>query len=213
MSARRQRSWRCPLLVMLAAGGAAAEDQAPAAPEPPQAIVHAIAEGYGPVAARGGASLPLTLRLRGDAARIEFSDPKGRDAYLLVSGPGREGWLVSVPGNVAMPLPRAGTAFWFDPEAPCETLQATCSPAPGEVIAGRAARGWRYRNAAGRGPDGTDSGTLWVDAATGLLLGYRGKLSGRDEARSLRTVSVSYASVPADIFERPRNLQELQKDR
>ncbi|OAX54521.1 hypothetical protein [Xanthomonas graminis] len=66
----------------------------------------------------------------------------------------------------------------------------------------------RYRSAA-QGPDGTTTGTLWLDSS-GLLLGYRGRIGTRHDERSLRVDAVSYEPVPAEAFAPPDGLRTPQ---
>ncbi|WP_369915381.1 hypothetical protein AB8810_01785 [Xanthomonas sp. NCPPB 3005] len=100
--------------------------------------------------------------------------------------------------------PTPAGPYSHDPEHSCADRR-TLRAVPREFIADPLAAGWRYRSAA-QGPDGTTSGTLWLDG-NGLLLGYRGRIRNRRDERSLRVDTVSYEPVPADAFEPPEGLR------
>lgn len=174
--------------------------------------LHAVATGVGPVR-RGGESIPLTVRMADGHLRIDFKTPRGEDGYLLSRDGGTQAWLVSVPGQLAMPMPApAWATFRLDPDAPCAAMRARCEPAQVDVLANRLVRAWRYRGADGRGPDGTDSGTLWVDPRTGLVLGFRGRVVGRDDTRELKVVSVEHGALDDALFTLPRTLEQADAD-
>lgn len=202
-----------PILVLLASlliaatthpRDAAAQEQSEAA-EPLQARLQARAYGVGPLGPKqaGDAAL-VEVRLRGDAIRIDFVGTQSPDAYLINPGTRGRGWLVSHSGDYRLPIADASGPYWYDPADPCARIGGRCAPAPGEFIAGRLATGWRYD--AAQGPDGTTSGTLWLDRS-GLLLGYRGKVGNRREERSLRVDAVSFEAVPAEVVTPPEGLR------
>ena len=74
----------------------------------------------------------------------------------------------------------------------------------------RLAAGWRYDNA--QGPDGTTSGTLWIDTRTGLLLGYRGRTGNQRTERGLRVTEVTFDEVPSSLFDPPAGLRRRTQD-
>ena len=171
--------------------------------------LHARATGIGPV--RGTGAMPMTVRLSESRLRIDFDIPRGGDGYLLADTAADQAWLVSVSGDVALPVPApAWTGFRLDPEAPCAAMGARCEPGAVDVIANRLVRKWRYRNADGRGPDGTDNGTLWVDPRTGLLLAFRGRLAGRDDTRGYDVLSVEAGELDDALFALPRTIEQLE---
>jgi hypothetical protein len=66
------------------------------------------------------------------------------------------------------------------------------------------ASGWRFRHAGSRGPDGSDSGTMWIDDEYGLLLGYHAEdMQGRSLDWTVTTVS--FEPLPPELFELPDN--------
>ena len=115
------------------------------------------------------------------------------------------------PAGLALPVPApAWTGFRLDPAAPCAAMGARCEPGAVDVVANTLVRKWRYRNADGRGPDGTDSGTLWVDPRTGLLLAFRGRLAGRDDTRGYEVLSVESGELDDALFALPRTIEQLE---
>lgn len=198
----------CCVLLLAWAGVAGAAPAADAAAEPPQARMLARAYGLGPLGphAPAGAPVEVELHLRGEAIRIDFRGAHAPDAWLTTRGRGTQAWLVSERGNYVLPVPDASGPYWYDPAAPCRDIGGRCTPAPGEFILGRLAAGWRYSNA--RGPDGTSSGTLWIDTQTGLMLAYRGRSGTRGSERGLRATQVSFDAVPATVFDHPGGLRQ-----
>ena len=186
------------LLGLTAASSAAAAD----------VTLHARATGIGPV--RGSEAMPMTVRLSESRLRIDFATPRGADGYLLADTAADQAWLVSVSGDVALPVPApAWTGFRLDPASPCGAMGARCEPGAVDVVANTLVRKWRYRDADGRGPDGTDSGTLWVDPRTGLLLAFRGRLAGRDDVRGYEVLSVQPGKLDEALFALPRTIEQL----
>ncbi|WP_244149971.1 hypothetical protein [Xanthomonas sacchari] len=211
-----------PLLVLLVslliaatatqgdAADASAQEQ-DNSPEPLQARLQARAYGVGPLGPKqAGDAVQVEVRLRGDAIRIDFVGAQAPDAYLINPGTRGRGWLVSKSGDYRLPVADASGPYWYDPTDPCARIGGRCTPAPGEFIAGRLAAGWRY--AAALGPDGTTSGTLWLDRS-GLLLGYRGKVGNSRQERSLRVDEVSFEAVPAETFTPQENLRTPESSR
>lgn len=193
--------------VGLLVGTAQAQDSPATADEPAQARLSARIYGFGPLGSRqAGDHAQVELHLRGDAIRIDFVGENAPDAWLVTRGKRGQAWLVSESGNYTLPVPDASGPYWYDPKAPCIVLGGRCSPAPGEFILGRLAAGWRYENAT-QGPDGTTSGTLWIDVRTGLMLGYRGRTGRSGRERSLRVTDVSFEAVPEALFEPPAGLR------
>ncbi|MCC4598251.1 hypothetical protein NRY95_21525 [Xanthomonas campestris pv. phormiicola] len=183
-----------------------ATDAAAEGPPPPQARLQGRAYGFGPLGPKqAGDSVQVEVRLRGEAIRIDFVGAHAPDAYLVAPGTRGRAWLISRSGDYRLPVADASGPYWYDPKDPCARIGGRCAPAPGEFIAGRLAAGWRYQSAT-QGPDGTTTGTLWLDG-NGLLLGYRGRIGNRRDERSLRVDTVSYEPVPADAFEPPEGLR------
>jgi hypothetical protein len=175
-------------------------------PAPPQARLQARAYGFGPLGPKqAGESVQVEVRLRGESIRVDFVGAHAPDAYLVNPGTRGRAWLISRSGDYRLPVADASGPYWYDPKDPCARIGGRCAPVPGEFIAGRLAAGWRYQSAT-QGPDGTTSGTLWLDSS-GLLLGYRGRIGSRRDERTLRVDAVSYESVPAEAFAPPDGLR------
>lgn len=171
------------------------------------ATVHGVATAMGPVTDGKDGKVPLTIRIRDDATRIDFTGPRGEEAYLLAVAGGEQRWLVHRATGMALPIPGTATPLRVDPADPCAMMRARCERGEGEVIAGTVVQGWRYRHAGGRGPDGTERGTLWIDPASGLVLGYRGQLAGQSGQREMRALSVSRQPLDPGQFDLPRTPQ------
>ena len=175
----------------------------------PDVTLHAVATGMGPV--RQQAPMMLKVHLTDARLRIDFDAPAGAGGYLLADTGARQAWLVSEAGEVALPIPApVWTAFRVDPAAPCAGMRARCEPGPADVIANRLVQTWRYRDADGRGPDGTDRGTLSVDPRTGLVMAVTGRLAGRAAVREFRVTAVEQAPLEKALFELPRTLEQVE---
>lgn len=196
----------CALLLAFP-GAAGAASHPDAAPEPPQARMLARAYGLGPLGPNAPAGTPVEveLHLRGSAIRIDFRGEHAPDAWLTTQGRGTQAWLVSERDNYVLPVPDASGPYWYDPAAPCRSMGGRCEPAPGEFILGRLTAGWRYSNA--DGPDGTRTGTLWIDTQTGLMLAYRGRAGISSRERGMRAAVVTFEDVASDVFELPTALR------
>lgn len=170
--------------------------------EPPSLTLDALASGFGPAQPRhGGQMAAITLRIKGDAVRVDFRGDRGDSGYLLFDNRTRKGWFVAEGDGFALPMTQTGfEALLVDPSEPCARIQARCERTQGETIAGIAAEGWRYHNAGGRGPDGTSQGTFWMDPASGLMLAYRGQVAGQQNRREMRGLSLSRAPLADSVF-------------
>jgi outer membrane lipoprotein-sorting protein len=145
--------------------------------------------------------LPEIVYIQGNRTRLEFrsADQQG---YLLRQGNGI--WLVNEAARLAWPLKYSTTArqYLFEPKDPCKSLGVACEHVGTKEIAGREAGGWRFMHAGSRGPDGSDSGTMWIDTQYGLLLGYHAE---DQQGRSLdwTVTSVSFEPLSPELFELP----------
>lgn len=172
------------------------------ADEPASLTLEALASGFGPARPRrGGQMAALTLRIKGDAVRVDFRGDRGDSGYLLFDNRTRKGWFVAEGDGFALPMAQTGfEALLVDPAQPCARMQARCERSQGDIVAGIAAEGWRYYNAGGRGPDGTSQGRFWIDPASGLMLAYRGEVSGQPNRREMRGLSLSRAPLTDSVF-------------
>lgn len=194
---RRARRPRAPIAACLALHGALAAVAPAFSAEPASITVEAGGSGS------FGRDATLVLRAKGDALRVDMPGGGGRGGggRLLVDASDGSAWLVAPGGEVALPVARTGfEALRVDPARPCVRMQARCEPAAGDVVAGVPVDGWRYRHAGGRGPDGTSSGTLWVDRESGTVLAYRGEVAGRADRREMRARTVSRLPIDDAAF-------------
>ena len=176
-------------LLLAFSGAAGAASHPDAAPEPPQARMLARAYGLGPLGPNAPAGTPVEveLHLRGSAIRIDFRGEHAPDAWLTTQGRGTQAWLVSERDNYVLPVPDASGPYWYDPAAPCRSMGGRCSNADG--------------------PDGTRTGTLWIDTQTGLMLAYRGRAGISSRERGMRAAVVTFEDVASDVFELPTALR------
>ena len=151
----------------------------------------------------GSRVLPETVYIKGDMTRLEFQDG-GETDYILRDGKARASWLVNEKARVVMPLGNGPSArqYVFNTNRPCANFSGTCTKDEGGFVAGRAATRWRFLDAGHTGPDGADSGTMWIDDESGLLLGYDGKdMSGRPMKWTV--TSVDTGEISPDLFKMP----------
>jgi hypothetical protein len=146
--------------------------------------------------------LPETVYLQGNRTRLEFGGGGDAQGYILRDGSAV--WLISDKVKRAWPL-RYGSStrqYVFDAADPCKSLDISCEREGKRNIAGREASGWRFRHAGNHGPDGSDSGTMWIDDQYGLLLGYHAEdLQGR--SLDWTVTAVSFERLPPGLFELP----------
>jgi outer membrane lipoprotein-sorting protein len=159
--------------------------------------------------ANGKRVMPETIYLHGDRLRLEFrsGDQQG---YLLRDG--KAVWLVSEKAKAAWPLKYGSSArqYRYDATDPCKAMDISCEREGKKSIAGREASGWRFHHAGTRGPDGSDSGIMWIDDEYGLLLGYHAAdMQGRSLDWTVTTVS--FETLPPEMFELPDSGQHANK--
>jgi len=179
----------------------------------PDVTIHAVASGATlrtGFAGHGSHVLPEIIYLKGDFARVEFQD--GRDSeHVLRDGKVKNSWLVNEARQFVLPLGNGPTArqYFFPLERPCADFGGTCSKLGPSAVAGRAVIAWRYRNAGHGGPDGSDSGTMFLDTENGLLLGYdSADLSGRPMKWTV--TSVDFGKVDPVMFTLPKAAPKKQ---
>lgn len=151
----------------------------------------------------------FTIRQKGDRLRVDIT--AGSHHGTVWRG-AKGSWLVADDEPVALSLSGKATPkpIAYDVDAPCRgmDMMATCSRAEPRQLLGRRAVGWAFRHAGGRGPDGTDNGTMWIDEETGVLLEMRGDDVGNRhyEWHALR---VSYEDIPDGILDMPADIAKL----
>jgi hypothetical protein len=145
--------------------------------------------------------LPETVYLQGNRTRLEFGSGDNQ-GYILRDG--SAAWLISDKTKQAWPLKYATSVrqYIFDAADPCKSLDMSCEREGKKNIAGREASGWRFRHAGSHGPDGSDSGTMWIDDQYGLLLGYHAEdMQGRP--LDWTVTAVSFEHLPPELFALP----------
>lgn len=181
-----------------------------AEPQPLSVTLTGVAVGDGyrfALAGRNTGAIAQTVREKGDRVRVDF-EAGGQRGTVLRDAQGA--WLISALYDVALPLPASTTArpMIYDADAPCRAMDARCERAPDRIILGRPAVGWSFRHAGSRGPDGTDSGTLWLDRETGVLLAHRSEDMSRRHYE-WRATSVDFTPLDDALFVLPAALRRL----
>jgi outer membrane lipoprotein-sorting protein len=145
--------------------------------------------------------LPETIYLHDNRTRLEFHSADNQ-GYLLRDG--NAVWLVNDKAKLAWPLKYSTGArqYRFDATEPCKLMDISCEREGKKNIAGREASGWRFRHAGSRGPDGSDSGTMWIDDQYGLLLGYHAE-DMQGHSLDWTVTTVSFERLPAELFKLP----------
>lgn len=195
------------LWLAIAAVAAAQGPDTDASPDEPALRMQAVMTGANPFRPRDeSAEFPVTVYLKGDAARVDFAGPDGERGMLLHDAATGKGWMVSLEQGLAVPIGSAGFhELRVDPNDPCAALRLRCQPMGERFVGGTLAIGWRYRNAGARGPGGTSNGDFWVDPEHGVILAYRGQTRDRD-VHALRAVSVTHDPLPDVLFELPETI-------
>ncbi|WP_284343692.1 hypothetical protein [Dyella mobilis] len=172
----------------------------------PDVTLKAILSGAGIQAhgsdATAAGVMAETIRLKGSNARIDYDGgPQQRGSVFRV---GNRTWLL--PSGSTRPLPvkhlPIASVTRLDTDKPCSELGLSCLQVDDRLIAGRRATGWRYDHAGRAGPDGTDSGVLWIDQETGVLLAIKAKDTS-ERAYNMETVAIDYAALPDSAFTVP----------
>ena len=172
--------------------------------EPVQGVAEVMTNQLGALtrASPRGVLEPVRVYFRGHAVRIEFTDRGGKPYVLLIPDGAKTGWILDATG--AIPVPRAPLPVVMDLDAPCGAsgLLVECTSRGPALVDGLATVQWRYRLPAGRGPGGTNRGTLWLDPLTGVVVRYVGS-AGIGPLREWRVTRLEYGPVPASLFEVP----------
>ncbi len=191
------------------AGLSVAADPAPAATGAgaPQFTLQSVVTGLDPGTGRDGATFALTTHAGDARVRFDLPRPDGSEVRLLVDRDTGEGWAFDATERAGLPVKAdAVQQLVVDPAAPCARMRVTCHREPRKSIAGVQAEGWRYAGADQRGPGGSHAGTLWIDPASGIVLGYEARTRNRS-VRRMRAVSLQVAPVDAAVLRPPPALQ------
>ena len=168
--------------------------------------LEAIVTGTGirppPSSVKREGSMVETIYVSGDRERVDFD--AGPDMRGRILRNGSQAWLLRPPSHRVLPAQgvRIASPVRLDTDKPCFDPGFSCHRIDDRLIAGRRANGWRYRHAGQRGPQGTDSGTFWIDAETGIVLAFEGRDLARREYR-METVSVHFGELPDTLFRLP----------
>lgn len=192
------------LVAIVLSGGLAVATSGARAEAPAEGVATVLTNQFGALtrASPRGRLEPVRLYFRGDASRAEFKDGNGMTVAFVTPGEAAAGWLTD--GAASIPLPGAGHPMVLDPDQPCsgKGLFADCHKKGEVAYAGRRAYHWRYRLSNNNGPGRTRSGEMWLDAETGLVLGYKGR-AGLGPLKEWRVEQVVYGPVPDALFELP----------
>ncbi|RAP58167.1 hypothetical protein BTJ49_04070 [Oleiagrimonas sp. MCCC 1A03011] len=153
---------------------------------------------------RKGGTLVETVYVSGDSnrVRVDFRLSSRLRGRIYRDG---DHSVLRLPSGRTLPANwlHLGARVRFPLHAPCFHLGFVCHKQGEREIAGRRVLGWRYREAGRQGPQGTDQGTFWLDAKTGVVLAFE----GRDVAGLtyvMHAVAVRDSTLPAQWFELPK---------
>lgn len=200
------RRWIAVLAACLVPGSGAWADDAGTRPD--TIVLGGILTDHNPFqpgARRDG--YRVTVFLEQARLRVDFAGPSGERGLLLHDLATGTGWLADLGSRRAIPVDasavRSFSGLVVDPSDPCADLSLHCAPAPPRLIAGSSRRGYRFRDAAGRGPGGLSDGEFWVDASLGVVLAYRATGTRARKAPALQADFALLDAVPASYFELP----------
>lgn len=168
--------------------------------------VEAIVTGTGirppPSSIKREGNMVETIYIKGARTRVDFdAGPHLRGSVLRT---GDQAWLLRPPSHRVLPAQgvRIASPVRMDTDRPCFDLGFSCQRVDDRLVAGRRANGWRYRHAGRHGPQGTDSGTFWIDAETGIVLAFDGTDLARRDYR-MEAVSMQVGELPDSLFRLP----------
>jgi len=179
------------------------------AAELPDVRIDAVLEGGGIARATNPGDVAAeTIWIKGGRVRVDFDAGEGRRGRILRGGSGHA-WLLMSTSHRGLPADnvRLGAITRLDPQQPCRDLPFDCERVETRAIAGRQAQGWRYRYAGQAGPDGTDSGTFWLDSEHGLLLSFMAQDLGGRQHR-METTAIRFGDLPQETFAMPESLRK-----
>ncbi len=192
------------VLATLAATAAATDASAPV---PPQFTLHSMVTGLDPGTGRDGTTYAMTTHAGEGRVRFDLPRPDGAEVRLLVDRTTGEGWAFDAAGRDGLPVQAdAVQQLAVDPAAPCTRMRVTCHREPPKSIAGIQADGWRYAGADRRGPGGSHAGVMWIDPASGIIIGYEARTRNR-MVRRMRAVSLRVEPVADAVLEPPPALR------
>ncbi|RAO77446.1 hypothetical protein CA260_06095 [Dyella jiangningensis] len=150
-------------------------------------------------------SMVTTTWLSGDKVRVDFDAGPGMRGRILRDKD--HAWLIRPNSHQAIPAGGVaiGRVTRLDPKRPCWDLGFPCQELENKTIAGRQATGWRYRHAERSGPQGTDQGEFWIDAATGVVLAFDARDLAEHRYR-MQTVSFEQVTLDDAVFAVPKSV-------
>jgi hypothetical protein len=177
----------------------------------PDVKISAVLDGSGvrsPDAAPGTGAMVETIWLKGTRERVDFDGGPNMRGRILRDD--QHAWLLQPGVDRVLPADNVplGSVTRLDPKRPCWGLGFACERVDDRLIAGRRASGWRYGNAGRSGPNGTDSGVLWVDAQYGILLAFNAK-DVDQRTYHMETASIDFAGVPESTFDMPQGIHAV----
>jgi hypothetical protein len=178
----------------------------------PDVKISAVLDGSGvrqPDASSGQAgALVETIWLKGSRERLDFDGGPNMRGRILRDD--QHAWLLQPGVNRVLPADNVplGSVTRLDAKSPCSGLGFACQRVDDRLIAGRRANGWRYSDAGRSGPNGTDSGVLWVDAQYGIVLAFNAK-DVDQRTYHMETASIDFSNVPESTFDMPQEIQAV----
>lgn len=195
------------MVIAMAATAAAAAAEPREADPPPQFTLQSLVTGIDPGTGRDGVTYAITAHVGEQRVRFDLPRPDGSEVSFLVDRDTGEGWAFDAAERTGLPVKvEAVQQLVVDPASPCARMRVVCHRAPRKAIAGVEAEGWRFAGASQRGPGGSHAGVMWIDPATGIVLGYEARTRSRSERR-MRSMSVQVEAVAEDLLQPPAALR------
>lgn len=170
---------------------------------PVQFTLQSMVTGVDPATGRDGSTYSVTTHAGAERVRMDLVMPGRPPATMVVDRISGEGWVFDPVRATGLPVQiDAVRELLVDPGAPCAQMRVTCHREPPRTLAGVTAQGWRYAGANRRGPGGSHAGTMWVDPASGIVLGYEARTRTR-QPRRMRAASFKVEAVDGRLLELP----------
>lgn len=195
-------------VTMLACVALSTQARAQTSEAPVQFTLQSVVTGLDPATGRDDTTFGVTAHAGAQRVRIELATANRPPATMLLDRASGEGWAFDPAGRSGLPVSSdAALQMTVNPAAPCARMRVTCHPLPARSLAGVEAAGWRYAGAARRGPGGSHAGSMWVDPASGVVLGYEARTRDR-KVRRMRALSFQVGPVPDHLLEFPAGARD-----